>query len=91
MRNNRSISRKTLTVALLAGGVLALAGCNSGTTGKIYSDPTPALDTTSQTDYEIKNQLVIHRDTNLRMFWEDIGRMWMTDRPSRLSPKPIPY
>ena len=92
MRNMRSTHRMTLPVAAaLAGGLLLLSGCRSGTTAAIYHDPTPALDTLSQTDFEVKNALVNTRETNFRMVWEDLGRMWMLDRPSRLSPKPIPY
>lgn len=86
MRNMRTTTRFMLPAAGLIG-LLALGGCSSS----VNSDPSPALDTLSQTDFEIHNALVLQRDTNFRMLWEDLGRIWMTDRPSRLSPKPIPY
>ena len=92
MRKMRSTHRMTLPVAAtLATGLLLLSGCRSGTTAAIYHDPTPAIDTLSETDFEVKNSLVITRENNFRMVWEDLGRLWLVDRPSRLSPKPIPY
>ena len=91
MRNMRTTTRILLPAAGLAGLVALGGGCKSSTSASINHDPTPALDTLSQTDFEVENALVLQRETNFRMIWEDLGRIWMTDRPSRLSPKPIPY
>lgn len=55
------------------------------------ANPTPELDTLSKTHDNIDNRLTITNDSNLRMLNEDIGRALLLDRPTRLSPTPVPY
>jgi len=31
----------------------------------------------------------VDRDQDMRSAWSDMGRFWLTDKPSRLSPYPI--
>lgn len=71
---------------------LALVGCSS--TGgadldSIKANPVPELKTTSETDWEAEINFAMNCEQNDRMFWADLGRVWMTHRPSSLSPFPI--
>ncbi len=82
------------SIALAATATL-LAGCSgpkhAGAVGKYRNNPSPALTTLAKRPSDNRNSMAIMQDTNWRMFWEDGGRAMMLDRPSRLSPKPIPY
>ena len=49
---------------------------------------TPNVDTLTQRPEDIDNAMTVTFDENGRMFWQDLGRMWLTDRPSRLSREP---
>jgi len=40
---------------------------------------------------DIANTLAFTRDTNLRMLIQDLGRVFYTDRPSMLTPEPMPH
>lgn len=74
-------------LSLVACGVL-LAGCDS-TGGRKHAyrlNPSPEVDTLSQSHDEIENAVTISYDYNFRSFNQDLGRFWMTDRPSRLTP-----
>jgi hypothetical protein len=85
--------RARLRVALslaVAGGLLT--GCSgSGTSvGALRSSPTPELRNLTDTGDDIANTLALNTDLNLRMISEDAARALLLDRPSRLSPAPIP-
>jgi hypothetical protein len=38
---------------------------------------------------DMKNQMTVTNDTNVRLFWSDMGRLLLLDRPSRLTPAPM--
>jgi hypothetical protein len=80
-----------LTAALAAG---LLAGCSSNTVASrdaaVRSNPTPDLDTLYQRPIDVDNRVTLTVDENWRMFNEDMGRLWLTDRPSRLTPERVP-
>jgi hypothetical protein len=62
-------------------------GCDS-TGGRIHSyrlNPSPEVDTLSESHEEIENAVTVAYDYNLRALNQDVGRFWMTDRPSRLT------
>lgn len=86
-------TRRRATLVLLAASAAAASGCNSQSSrlAAYRANPTPELDTTSQRRHDMDNRMTVTNDTNLRMFNEDLGRMFFLDRPSRLSPKPVPY
>ena len=71
-----------------------LAGCRSDTPAArdamVRSNPTPDLDTLYQRPIDIDNRLTLTYDENWRMFNEDWGRFWYTDRPSRLTRERVP-
>jgi hypothetical protein len=81
-----------LSAALLAATLLA--GCKSDTAAArdamVRSNPTPELDTLYQRPIDIDNRLTLTYDENWRMFNEDWGRFWLTDRPSRLTRERVP-
>ncbi|MEO1128779.1 MAG: hypothetical protein AAFX05_03615 [Planctomycetota bacterium] len=73
-----------LSVAAL--GSVVLTGCGSGTSKHAFRlNPTPDLHTASQNADEINNRITITNDTNLRYFNEDLGRLFLLDRPSGLN------
>jgi len=56
----------------------------------IRADLTPELVDLDDRYEDIQGRVARVWDTNLRIFWEDWGRALMLDRPSRLTPKPVP-
>lgn len=83
--------RSALVLTALVGAVLA--GCASGAHHnhhRIQSNLTPELDTLYQRRVDMDNRMVLTFDENLRMFNQDMGRFWYTDRPSRLTREPVP-
>jgi hypothetical protein len=82
-----------LTITIAAS---LLAGCHSsGDTAaardaQVRANPTPELDTLYQRPIDIDNRLTLTFDENWRMFNQDWGRFWLTDRPSRLTPERVP-
>jgi len=78
--------------ALIAIGALSVAGCaGKNQINSLRNDPSINLDTLAQRHDDIDNRLVITRDTQFRQMNEDIGRVMLLDRPSRLADKPVPY
>ncbi|TVQ65533.1 MAG: hypothetical protein EA379_00010 [Phycisphaerales bacterium] len=88
-----SRARRAVAAFSLAGLFVALAGCSAQEQrlASYRSNPTPEIDTRSQRPDDINNRLTITNDTNLRLFNEDLGRLFLMDRPSRLSRQRIPY
>ncbi len=84
----RSIRPRPSRFALAAPALLALAGCTHNQPDARFSPETMTL---AQTPEDVNNQLIATYDENWRMFWQDLGRFGLTDRPSRLTPEPIPY
>ncbi len=83
-------SRRLIVAAVLACGLAGFAGCSSSRYDEIKADPTPNLDTLYQRPEDIDNSMTVTFDENLRMLNQDMGRFWLTDRPSRLTREPIP-
>lgn len=87
------LSDRALTLPAAGLLVIALGACSpqKQRLDAYRGNPTPELDTLSKTHDNIDNRLTITSDSNLRMLNEDIGRALLLDRPSRLSPVPVPY
>jgi hypothetical protein len=86
-----TVTRRLIVAATLAFGLAGFAGCASDSLHEqVKADPTPNLDTLHQRPEDIDNAMVVTFDENGRMFWQDLGRFWLTDRPSRLTREPIP-
>ena len=79
---------------LILTGAGLLGGCTSTGNARlddVRSDPSPNVDSLYQRPEDIDNAMTVTLDENWRMFWQDMGRVWLLDRPSRLSPEPMPY
>jgi hypothetical protein len=77
-----------LTLCLVvAAGIAALAGCKSSSQwDEARRDPSPDEVNLTQNANQIKGGMAYTHDTNKRLLWDDIGRFWLMDRPSRLTP-----
>jgi hypothetical protein len=89
---NRSVAGSVVAAGLgLAGlGVgLGLGGCQSTQLDEIRADVSPMETTEIDRWDDMKNQMTVTNDTNVRLFWSDMGRLLLLDRPSRLTPAPM--
>jgi len=81
------------TVALLATAALALTGCRADPKNtdfdSITSNLNPELRTISERDSDVDVNLALNEEQQMRAAWNDLGRFWLLDRPSKLSPFPI--
>ena len=78
--------------ALSTGLALGLAGCaNPQATDlkSITSNLTPELMTTAERPDDVSVNWAMNANQDLRSGWTDLGRFWLTDKPSSLSPYPI--
>jgi hypothetical protein len=79
---------------IVAAALLICAGLGAGCytsnaqLNEVREDPSPSVDTLSQRSVDIDNTIVYTFDENGRMFWEDLGRLSLFDRPSRLNREP---
>jgi len=84
---------RNLTVATGAGlFVCALSGCttHSAQMSDIRMNPSPGLVTMHERRVDVWNSYTVQTDENLRMMVSDFNRFWLLDKPSRLSPDPMP-
>jgi len=82
-------------LAGLALAAVALTGCRSDdpynvSYSAISGNLTPELSTMAQRPVDVDADLALINNFNLRMLGEDLGRVFMTNGPSRLSPYSIP-
>jgi hypothetical protein len=91
-------TKRTISLALALAGAAALGGCSTATSSadhaqaeRIRADLTPELDTLYQRPDDVYNSMTIMADENGRMFMQDLGRAFYTDRPSRLTREPVPW
>jgi hypothetical protein len=77
---------------LLVAG--SLGGCSSNTAAardaQVRANITPELYTLHQRPIDADNRVALTMDENLRMANEDLGRVFLFDRPSRLARERIP-
>lgn len=86
---NRPIAR----LAIAGSAMLILSGCASyfgDGVGEIRRAPSPGIKTLYERGGDMQNAMTVMADENWRMFTEDLGRAFYWDRPSRLTPEPIP-
>lgn len=85
MRKGVGIKVSMMVVAAAA----LLGGCGSSVRSESLRDPSAAEMGPVTTKQQISNGMAHTADTNLRLFWDDMGRFWLFDRPSHLTPYPI--
>ena len=75
-----------LTLTMVAGS--ALVGCSSDSVSmhSVAHNMTPEVMTLNQRPVDVYRHMAYTKNVNERMFWEDLGRVWYTDHPSRLNP-----
>jgi hypothetical protein len=91
-RSSRRAVSSSLLAALAAGGMaIALGGCSHGDPN--YNDVrwniSPDLMTLDKRPVDVDRDLGYSFDTNYRMFWGDLTRAALVDRPSRLTREPL--
>lgn len=85
MRN----ARTTILCSLAA--LALLSGCSKQDSQRFSTvlDPSPELGTLNAREDDVINTTTVVFDTNWRAFRSDVGRLFLTDRPSRLTPEPV--
>lgn len=81
---------RILLVPAALGLVALLGGCSTSRDAAIRADLTPELDTLHERPEDMDNSWTLMLDENGRMFVEDLGRAFYVNRPSRLTPEPVP-
>lgn len=91
IRAAQSVSRPRLVCVGASLALLALASaCASDRVAEYRKNLTPEMATLGDTYPQIHNRSAEMVDTNWSLFLEDWARLGLWDRPSRLTPKPIP-
>ncbi len=85
MQIRRSVKSVSTLASISAIALLA------GVTGCAPANPSPGVHNLSQMSHEINNDVIVSMDTNARALSNDLGRLWMTDRPSRLTFETMPH
>lgn len=83
----KSALQRTLAAALLAGGMLLI---NTGCATDYGTDLTPELDSYSNSHEQDANQYARVIDNNTRTIWDDLARILLIDKTSRLQPAVVP-
>ena len=84
-----------LILGALGGAVLV--GCSSHSNpydvsfDAIRGDLTPELQAMTDRRVDEQRNWAVANNQNKRMFYDDLGRAFYTDHPSRLSPYPVTY
>lgn len=92
-RPHARTSARCLARLALVAIPFALIGCSDYShqiAGEIRNDPTPELKTLWERPVDVDNHLAVTRNTNARAAWEDLGRVFLLDRPSMLTEEPMP-
>ncbi|MBS0197736.1 MAG: hypothetical protein JSR77_13355 [Planctomycetes bacterium] len=91
---NRPQCHRVVRVVGLASAILlvgSLVGCTGDANNEqIRHDLSPELISANQRPVDLGNRTSFTWATDNRFFWNDMSRAWMTDRPSRLEPFPVP-
>lgn len=87
----RSFTPAVVAVAPLALlAALSLGGCKSDPNDvsfdAIKNNLSPEMMTLNERGIDVERNMAVTRDQNLRSMWNDLGRVFLTDHPSALSP-----
>jgi hypothetical protein len=85
-----------LPLTALTLSIVALVGCQADDASElsykaISHDLTPELRGLEQRPIDIDAHLAYYMNANWRSLSDDLGRVWYTDHPSRLTPFPMTY
>lgn len=91
----RSTVARLLVTACAATAALALGACSYHGAGPRYGEfaanPTPHTESLAYWKVERHSAHRYTEDTNSRAFWDDLDRLTLHERPSRLILPPNPY
>ncbi len=94
MSDHATLSRGLLAVASFVA-LAGLVGCASSPAARrdaqVRGNVTPELETLAQRPIDVDNTQAVVWDEDLRMANEDWNRLWLMDRPSRLSRWRMPH
>ncbi len=95
MSRSRNLLTASASLGVLALACSVLGGCGSSNkldakAEELRANPSPELDSPYQRDADLKNAQTITNDENLRALRSDWERFWLLERPSRLTPEPVP-
>lgn len=92
-KNSDMNMRTTVLGTILFSGIVSLAGCATDPEDVSYKsisrNLTPELQGVTERGIDIDRNMAVTSNQNLRMMWGELGRMWLFDKPSRLSPYDI--
>jgi hypothetical protein len=77
--------------AKMFGSIVLLGTCSLGGCGGVRNDLTPELMSLDERPVEVSNRVALSFNANKRMIWNDLNRASLMDRPSRLTPHPMPH
>jgi hypothetical protein len=80
-----------LTATMFAFALLvSLVACSKKTQQQeIIGDLSPEMQATAQRPDDVNTNFAYMTNTDMRGFWDDLGRVFYTDHPTKLSPYPI--
>ena len=81
-------ARPFAVAALLGVAMLLSTGCSSSRL--VRMDMTNAADSTARDDDQDRNDYARVIDNNTRGIWDDLARLMLVDRSSRLTPFSVP-
>jgi hypothetical protein len=89
---------KTRILSVLSAALLVpvlLTGCKSNPEDVSYRsisrNLSPELQTSHERPIDVDVNFKVTQNLEWRMFWDDMGRVFYTDNPSRLRPGPTIY
>lgn len=92
---DRSTSVRRIAALVVGAAGLSVAGGCAGTAGRqhaaISHDATPDLITLDKRPIDDSNMVTVTWNANWRESWDDWNKIWLLDRPSRLTQYPMPH
>lgn len=79
-------------MGVMTAMALAMGGCQSASEAQLTEarfNSAPGMATLQQTEDQAQNAAFMTFDHNWRSLRSDMGRLLLTDKPSRLGPEPI--
>lgn len=80
-----------VSAALIAGAMATGCSTRSADINAIRMNPSPEVMTLFERPTDVRNAITLMWDENLRMANQDLGRVFFFNKPSRLTPEPIPH
>ena len=89
------LTARCVLPCVIAASALALTGCGSSSKypghSKVAGNLTPDMMGLYTRPIDKNNNYTLSTNETWRMFWDDLGRVSLLDRPSRLTPVPLAH